>query len=114
MAATTTEEKAERATTRTIADRVSDACCQTANLTDEVRAIKSMAEEAIETGKKAADRAMREARRRVDEFAGLREGAVEEMKRRPSRTAGVAFGAGIGLGLALGWMARRRPHGSKA
>lgn len=104
MAATTVEDKP---TTKTVADRVADACCHTANLTDEVRAIKSMAEEAIETGKKAADRALREARRRVGELGEFRDGAVDGMKRRPLRTAGAAFGAGVGLGLALWWVARR-------
>ena len=98
----------DRPTSKTVVDRVAEACSQSAKLRDEVRAITSMAEEAIETGKKAADRALREAKRRVDEFADLRDGAAEEMKRRPLRTAGMAFGAGIGLGLALGWIARRR------
>ena len=110
MAVTTVEDKP---TSKTVADRGTEACCQTAKLRDEVRAITSMAEEAIENGKKAADRALREARRRVDEFSDLRDGAVEEMKRRPVRTAGMAFGAGIGLGLALAWIARRRSRGSQ-
>jgi ElaB/YqjD/DUF883 family membrane-anchored ribosome-binding protein len=109
MAATTVED---RPTAKHVEDRGADACCNTAKLTDEVRAIKSMAEEAIETGKQAADRALREARRRVDEFADLRDGAVEGMKRSPFRTAGVAFSAGVGLGLALWWLARRYSRGS--
>ena len=105
MAATTVEDNPR---TSAAADHGTEACCHTAKLRDEVRAITSMAEEAIDTGKKAADRALREARRRVDEFADLREGAVEEMKRQPIRTAGVAFGAGVGLGLALGWLVGHR------
>lgn len=88
----------------TARDRAVDACRQAAHVSHEARLLKSVAEDAIEDGVHAAKRAIKSAQRRVGD---LKDEATYRVKRRPLQAMGAAFGIGLVLGLATGWIAHR-------
>lgn len=94
----------------TISDRAVDACRQAAHISHEARLLKSVAEDAIEEGVHAANRAIKSVRRRVEELGDLKDAAAYRVKRSPLAAVGAAFGVGLVLGVALTWMARRTGH----
>lgn len=93
--------------TPTGGDRVVDACRQAAHISHEARLLKSVAEDAIEDGVHAAKRAVKSIQRRIEEFGDLKDEAIHQVKRQPLQAVGAAFGAGLALGLAVGWIACR-------
>jgi hypothetical protein len=80
---------------------------QVAHLSHDFRQLTAEAEEAIEDGIYAARRAIKSARRRVDDLGDLRDDAIHGMKRQPVKAAGIVLGAGLVSGIVLGWMAGR-------
>jgi ElaB/YqjD/DUF883 family membrane-anchored ribosome-binding protein len=90
--------------TPSIADRVVDAARHAAHLSHEARAVKSLAEDAIEDGVHAARRA---ARRGIERLEDFKDEGVRHVKRQPLKTVAMAAGAGFMIGLASGWIAAR-------
>jgi ElaB/YqjD/DUF883 family membrane-anchored ribosome-binding protein len=87
--------------------RVASGCRQAANLSHDARALRTAAEDAIEDGVHVARRAIISARRRVEELVDLRDEAIHRVKRQPATAIGIAAGAGLAFGIALGWMGGR-------
>ena len=58
----------------------------------------------IEDGLKTARRI---AARGADQMRDMRDDAVHGVKKRPLEWVGAAFGAGIAVGIAIGWVAYR-------
>jgi ElaB/YqjD/DUF883 family membrane-anchored ribosome-binding protein len=90
----------------TVRDRAIDACRQAAHLSHEAHLFKSLAADAVDDGVHAARRAIRSVRRSVEELADLKDEAVHRVKRQPFKAVSVAVGAGLVLGLAIGWIGR--------
>ena len=90
----------------TAEDRAVDARRQAAHISHEARLLKSVAE-AIEDGVHAAKREIKSVQRRVEELGDLKDEAIHRVKRQPLQAVGAAFGVGLAMGLAVGWIARR-------
>ena len=94
-----------------ITDRAIDACRQAAHFSHEAKLLKSLAADAVDDGIHAARRAVRSVRRGVEQLADLKDEAVHRVKRQPLKAVSVAVGAGLVLGLAIGWIGREpRPR----
>ena len=88
----------------TLADRVVDACRQAAHLSPEAHLVKSLTADAVEDGVYVARRAVKTARRRMED---VQDETVHRVKRHPLAAIGLALGAGFAAGLTLGWLAGR-------
>ena len=108
--ATATVETPQAEQKPTVGDRVVDAWRGAAHMSHEARLLKSVAEDAIEDGVHAAKRAIKSVQRRVEELRDLKDEATYRVKRRPLQAVGAAFGIGVAVGVAVGWIAylRRR------
>ena len=93
--------------TSTAGDRVFDACRQAAHLSHEVRLLKSVTKDAIEDGVHATRRAIKFARRRVEELGDLKDETIRRVKRQPLQALGAVFAVGLVLGVAVGRIACR-------
>lgn len=91
----------------TVGERVIDAARQAAHLSHEARLLKSIAADAVEDGVHAAKRAMKSMQHRVEELGDLKDEAVHCVKRQPVQAVGAAFGGGLAVGVAVGWLACR-------
>lgn len=60
--------------------------------------------ESIEDGLKTARRV---AAHGVDQLRDVKDDAVHGVKKRPLEWVGGAFGAGVAIGIAIGWVAHR-------
>jgi hypothetical protein len=78
-----------------------------AHFSERAESVKSIAQEAIEEGIHAGKRAMKRVRRGVDRLEDVKEEAARRIKRQPFPAAGVFLGAGLLLGVAVGWMTGR-------
>jgi ElaB/YqjD/DUF883 family membrane-anchored ribosome-binding protein len=92
----------------TMAARVADTVRRVAHASHEARLLTSVAEDAIEDGVYAAKRAVKSAQKRFDAVEDLKDETVRRVKRQPFKAVGVAFGAGLALGVIAGWIARPR------
>ena len=76
---------------------------------------RSMAEEAIEDGLHATKRAMKAARRQVEAVEDFKEEAINRIRREPFKAVGMAVGAGVLIGMAVGfvggWFGKARCNG---
>ena len=102
-----TIETSQTASTASLRDRVVDTCRHAAHLSHEARLLKSLAADAVEDGVHAAKRARISLARRVEELTDLKDEAVHQVKRQPLRSVGIALGAGLVVGVAIGWIGRR-------
>ena len=91
----------------TARDRVVDAARQAAHVSHEARLLKSLAADAVEDGVHAARRAIKSVRRGVEELGDFKDEAVHRAKRQPLKAVAIAAGAGLALGVAVGWIAGR-------
>ena len=91
----------------TIGGRFVGACRQAAHISHEARQFKSVAEDALEDGVHAAKRAIKSVQRRVEDLGDLKDEAIHRVKHEPLQAVGAAFGIGLALGVAVGWMACR-------
>ena len=101
-----TIETSETASTASLRDRVVDTCRHAAHLSHEARLLKSLATDAVEDGVHAAKRARISLERRVEELTDVKDEAVHQVKRQPLRSVGIALGAGLVVGVAIGWIGR--------
>jgi ElaB/YqjD/DUF883 family membrane-anchored ribosome-binding protein len=69
--------------------------------------VRAKLEDVIEDGVHAAKRAFKAARRRADDFADLKDEAIHRIRRQPFKSAGIALGIGMALGVCVGWFASR-------
>ena len=91
-----------------VAGRIVDAARRAAHFPHEVRLVKSMAEDAIEDGVCAARRTMKSARRHsVETLEDFKDETAHCVKRQPLKAIGVAAGAGLVVGMAIGWIVSR-------
>lgn len=90
----------------TVLNRAIDACRQVAHCSHEAQLLKSLATDAVDDGVHAARRAIKSARRGVEELGDLKDEAVHRMKRQPLKALSAAAGVGLVLGLAIGWIGR--------
>lgn len=74
------------------------------HLAHEARLFKTLASDAVEDGVHAAKRAMTHG---VHDLEDLRDSATHRIRRAPLMAVGLAFGAGLLLGAAFGWIGRR-------
>lgn len=98
--ATLTLDKPE--VVRKVADRVADAG---ETLVEDAKALKAKAAELLDEGKLAARKTVA---RRMREFEDLRDETALKVRKAPFTTVGITFGVGLLLGVAIGWMGRRR------
>ena len=69
--------------------------------------IKHLAADAVEDGVRAARRAVKTAKRGLEYASDLRDEAAYRVKREPFKAVGLAFGAGLLMGVVGGWVGRR-------
>jgi ElaB/YqjD/DUF883 family membrane-anchored ribosome-binding protein len=93
-----------------IPDRVADTLRRVAHASHEARLFKSVAQDAIEDGAYAARRALKTARRRVDELGDVKNEVIHRVRRQPVQAIGIAFAAGIVAGAVVGWIAHPAPR----
>ncbi len=93
-----------------IGERLTEAYQKAAQLSRDARGLPTLAREAVESGKRAAQEAARSVRRRTREFEHVPEDVAYQVRRAPFRTMGAALGAGIVLGAAIGWLACQPPR----
>lgn len=91
-----------------VRDRAVDALRHAANVSHEARLLKSLATDAVDDGVDAAKRAFKAAKRGIQTAADLRDEAACRMKREPLKAVGLAFGAGMLMGMVVAWAGRRR------
>lgn len=89
----------------TITDRMTDGVRHAAHFSHQVRLMKSMARDAGEEGVHAARRVMRRVRHGVERLEDLRDETAHRVKREPFKAIGIAAGAGLLMGVAVGWIA---------
>lgn len=88
-------------------ERVADAGRRAVQVANDARALKSVASDALEDGLYTVRRAVKTATR---DLADVRDEASYRIKKAPMQAVGVAFGAGLCLGIAAGavaWVAGR-------
>ena len=105
-------ETSERAAP-TVVDRIIDAGRHAAHLSHEARAVKTMAEDAIEDGVHAAKRAAKSVRHGLERLEDARDEGIHLLKRRPLKTLAVTAGVGLTVGLVAGWVAGRFSAGRR-
>jgi ElaB/YqjD/DUF883 family membrane-anchored ribosome-binding protein len=88
----------------TVHDRSVDAVRQVAHVAHEARLLKTLASDAVEDAVHASRRA---ARHGIQNLEDLRDSAAYAIKRAPLVTVGLAFAAGIVLGVAFGRIGRK-------
>ena len=93
--------------------RAVDACRHAVHLSHEARLLKSLATDAVEDGVHRARRALRSLERRVENLATVKDEAVHRVRRQPLQAMGIALGAGLVLGLAVGWFGGRSERGGE-
>ena len=92
----------------TLRERVVDTARRMAHMSHEARMLTSIAGDAVDERAYRARRAVRQARRGLDD---ARDDLTHRIKQEPMKAAGIAFGAGLCVGVvtgALAWMASRR------
>ena len=87
---------------RKVADRVAGAG---ETLVEDARVLKAKAAELIDVGTLAARKTVA---RRVRELEDLRDETALKVRKAPFTAVGITFGVGLLLGVAIGWMGRRR------
>jgi len=88
-------------------ERAVDAARQAAHMSHEAKLFKSLAADAVEDGIHAARRAFKAAKHRIEELGDLRDEAAYRVKRDPLKAVALAAGAGLVLGLVVGWAGGR-------
>ena len=88
----------------TVRHVVVDAVRQAAHVAHEARLLKTLAADAVEDGVHAAKRAITHGRRDLED---LQESTAHRIKQAPFATVGLALGAGILLGVVIGWIGRK-------
>lgn len=71
----------------------------------------SFAADAVEDGVYAAKRAIKSAKRTVNQLGDVKDDAVYYVKRQPLKAVAFAAGAGLVLGIAVGWIGVRVGQG---
>lgn len=93
-------------------ERSLDAVRRVANMSDEARALKAAATDAVNDGRSAARQAFKMAQRRMRDATDLVDDVGYRIKRNPFEAVGIALGTGVAVGIALGalgtWAARAR------
>lgn len=92
----------------TLRERVVDTARRMAHMSHEARMLTSIAGDAVDERAYRARRAVRQARRGLDD---ARDDVAHRIKQEPMKAVGVAFGAGLFVGVvtgALAWLASRR------
>jgi ElaB/YqjD/DUF883 family membrane-anchored ribosome-binding protein len=105
--ATATADPASLAPPSTLRERVVDTARRVAHMSHEARMLKSVATDAVEDGMYKVRRAVTTARRDIDD---ARDDATHRIKQQPLKSVGLAFGVGVGVGLAttaVAWLALR-------
>ena len=87
-----------------MAARFVDAARHAVHVSHEARAVKSLAEDAIEDGVHATRRAVR---RGIERLEDIKDDAIHCVKRQPLKTVAMVAGVGFMVGLASGWVAAR-------
>jgi ElaB/YqjD/DUF883 family membrane-anchored ribosome-binding protein len=91
----------------TMTDRVTDGVRHAAHFSHQVRLMKSIARDAGEEGIYAAKRVLRRVQRGMERLQDFRDEAVHRVKREPFKAVGAAAGAGLLVGVVVGWIASR-------
>jgi ElaB/YqjD/DUF883 family membrane-anchored ribosome-binding protein len=89
-----------------VSDRAVDAVRQAVNVAREAHLLKMIASNAVEDGVSAAKRAITHGAHNLED---LRESAAHRIKKTPLIAVGLALGAGILFGMALGRIGRKPP-----
>ncbi len=105
MGATAVEPANDAATT--FREKAADAVRQAAHVSHEARLFKSVAADAVEDGMYAAKRAWKRRARELDDF---RDEAAHRVKQEPWKALGIAAGAGLFLGVVVGFLLRGSPR----
>ena len=87
---------------RKVADRVAGAG---ETLVEDAKVLRAKAAELIDEGTLAARKTVA---RRMRELEDLRDETALKVRKAPFTAVGVTFGVGLLLGVAIGWMGRRR------
>lgn len=91
-------------TTADARDLASDAVRQAGRVAHEASRLKALATEAVEDGVRATKRALTHG---LHDLGDLRDSAAYRVKRAPLLTVGLAFAAGILLGVVAGRVTRK-------
>jgi ElaB/YqjD/DUF883 family membrane-anchored ribosome-binding protein len=99
-----TIDPSEMETGPSVRDRVIDVTRHAAHVSHEAQLLKSLAADAVEDGTHAVKRAMKSVKRGVERLEDLKDEAAHQVKRQPLKAIGLAIGAGLILGMAVGWI----------
>lgn len=99
-----------RAGCENLSERATDLWRRAAKMTEDVGALKTAAEGALEEGKETATRAVEEVRRRARDLRQMPEDLVSHVRHEPWRAMGVAIGVGLVAGGLFGWFVARKTH----
>ena len=102
------------ASSKDVANRIVDATTCATHLAHEAQFAKSMIQDTVEDKIYAAKRALRLARRRIEQLDDYKDDVVRYVKRRPLVSTGIALASGLMVGVAFGWViAHRRQDESR-
>ena len=87
-----------------VATRIVDATTCATHLAHEAQFVKSLIQDSVDDRIYAAKRALKLARRRVDQIGDYKDGVVRYVKRRPLVSTGIALASGLVVGVACGWV----------
>jgi ElaB/YqjD/DUF883 family membrane-anchored ribosome-binding protein len=87
-----------------VIENAADAAIKFAHLTHEVSKAKTLVQDAVEDGRRKAQRIARRGYVAAEDFA---EDASYYIKRHPWRSMGIALWVGAGAGLLAGWFCTR-------
>jgi len=77
------------------------------DLSNEAQQLKVAAEDAIRTMKRSAKRGL-------ENLTDLKDESLRQVKRHPAQAVAIAMGAGIVIGLTIGWLSARRRREASA
>jgi hypothetical protein len=110
MSATETDAR-KPVPSKDAANRIVDATTCATHLAHEAQLAKSMIQDTVEDKIYAARRALKLARRRVEQLDDYKHEVVRHVKRRPLMSTGLALASGLMIGVACGWIIGHRRRG---
>lgn len=99
-----TESFADTDLKKVLSDRAAEACRQAEHLSKEAQRLKLVTEDAFEDAIRTVKRS---AKRGLENLNDMKDESLRQVRRHPAQAVAIAVGAGLLMGLAIGWFSRR-------